>query len=622
MLTEYAAFSTGIREAPLTPRSLRRSRRHAALLGAGALTLVPFATAGGAAVSAAALPTGHVAADHHTAYARYILRLATPVSRAGRAVEAALAADGGRVLAVQPALGTEVVEASADAAARLARLRGVLDVVPDAVMRPTSLGFSPSSQPGALTNVTRLTGAQALWMQGYTGNGVDVALIDTGVAPVPALSSSTKVVVGPDLSFESQDPDLRYLDTFGHGTNMAGIIAGREGPAASGTQYAADAGNTFYGMAPDARLISLKLADRNGLVDVSQMIAAIDWVVQHRATDGMNVRVLNLSYGTPSANSAARDPLAWAAETAVRKGILVVASAGNDGSQLGLADPAYDPWVLAVGAADTGGTDTLSDDVVASFSTSPMAGSTARAADLVAPGVGIVAPGVVGSYLYDTYPGARVGDGYLRGSGTSQAAAVVSGAAALIAQEHPSWGPLLIKQALRATASWLPGEDAARQGNGELNLVAASTYVSTWVPIPAIGTGLGQLELTRNGHDLFMDGVPLIGEQDIMGASWNDFWMALATGFAVAWNGGTFNGNDWTGSGFTVDTTSWAGKTWSGKTWSGKTWTGTTWSGKTWTGKTWSTATWSDSGWTAAAWPSPVDTPEWASSIWSTFAWG
>jgi serine protease AprX len=533
-----------------------------------------------------------------------------------------MAADDGRMLAVQPAVGTAVVEAAADGAARLARLPDVLSVVPDGVLRATSLGFTPSTQPGALTNITRLTGAQALWRQGYTGSGVDVAIIDTGVAPVPALSSSTKVVVGPDLSFESQDSDLRFLDTFGHGTNMAGIIAGREGPSASGSEYAADAGNEFYGMAPDARLITLKLADHSGLVDVSQMIAAIDWVVQHRAADDMNIRVLNLSYGTPSANSAALDPLAWAAETAVRRGILVVASAGNDGTQLGLADPAYDPWVLAVGAADTRGTDSLSDDVVASFSTSPMAGSTARAPDLVAPGVGIVAPGVPGSYLYDTYPAARVGNGYLRGSGTSQAAAVVSGAAALIAQEHPAWGPLLIKQALRGSASPLPGEDAARQGNGELNLVGASTYVPAGVPIPPIGTGLGQLELTRNGRDLFMDGVPLIGEQDIMGGSWNHLRMALATGLGMAWNGGRFNGNDWTGSGFTADTTSWAGKTWSGKTWSGKTWTGTTWSGKTWTGKTWSTATWSDSGWTAATWTSPVEAPSWASSIWSTFGWG
>jgi serine protease AprX len=607
----------------LTRRSRRRSRRLAALLAAGVLAATAAATAGGTAVSAAVIGgwQGQGPAAPPAGNARYIVRLAAPVAVAAQAVSAAVTADGGRVLAVQSAVGTAVVEATAAVAARLAELPRVLGVTRDAQVHTASLGFSPSTQPGALTNVTRITGAQGLWKQGYTGKGVDIALIDTGVAPVPALSDAAKVVVGPDLSFESQDSDLRYLDTYGHGTNMAGIIAGRETAAATGNQYAADAGNNFYGMAPDARLISLKLADHQGLVDVSQIIAAIDWVIHHKATDGMNIRVLNLSYGTPSAQSASLDPISWAAESAVRMGILVVASAGNGGAQPTLANPAYDSWVLAVGAADTKGTDSLSDDSVASFSARPTAAS-ARTVDLVAPGIGIVAPGVVHSYLSDTYPAARVGNGFLRGSGTSQAAAVVSGAAALLAQERPTWGPDRIKETLRATATPLAGATAASQGKGEVNLVAASTYQPTSVPIPASGTGTGSLESARNGHDLFMNGVPLQGEYDIMNASWDDAGVSAPTWWGTMWWGGRFNGNDWTGTGFAADSTSWAGKTWSGKTWTGKTWTGTTWAGKTWSSLTWSSATWTGSGWTAATWPLSIATPTWASSIWSTARWG
>ena len=271
-------------------------------------------------------------------------------------------------------------------------LAGVTAVVPDQQLRTASLGFDPASQNGSMTNVTRLTGAQSLWKSGSPGAGVDVALVDSGVAPVPALADPAKVVVGPDLSFESQDPDLRYLDTYGHGTHMGGIIAGRERGKASGAGYASDTAN-FYGMAPDARLVEVKVADHDGAVDVSQVIAAIDWVVQNKSSNGLNIRVLNLSFGTMSPQAAQTDPLSWAAEVAWKAGVVVVASAGNDGATTpGIANPAYNPFVLAVGAADTKGTDTTADDVVPDFSARQGGNWGSRGIDLVAPGVGIVAP--------------------------------------------------------------------------------------------------------------------------------------------------------------------------------------------------------------------------------------
>ena len=214
-----------------------------------------------------------------------------------------------------------------------------------------------------MTNVAKLTGATTFWRNGYSGQGVDVALLDSGVLPVEGMLTPNKLVIGPDLSLESQSPTLEDLDTFGHGTHMAGIIAGRDSGTTSST-YATD--NTHYlGMAPGSRIVSIKLADAQGNTDVSQVIAAIDWVVTHAQDTGMNIRVLNLSFGTDSTQDYRLDPLAHAAEVAWNSGIVVVVSAGNGGgTTTGLANPAYDPAVLAVGAVNTQGTADRTDDRV------------------------------------------------------------------------------------------------------------------------------------------------------------------------------------------------------------------------------------------------------------------
>src|SRR5205085_610013 len=167
-------------------------------------------------------------------------------------------------------------------------------------------------------------GAPSWWNAGYTGKGIDVAVIDSGTSPVEGLDAPGKVVYGPDLSFESQAPNLTNYDTYGHGTFMAGLIGGNDGTSGG-----------YQGIAPDARIISLKVGTADGGADVTQVIAAIDWVVQHAHDPGFNIRVLNLSYGTNSTQPAAVDPLAYAAEQAWKHGIVVVAAAGNSGFQKG-----------------------------------------------------------------------------------------------------------------------------------------------------------------------------------------------------------------------------------------------------------------------------------------------
>src|SRR5436305_3092162 len=214
-----------------------------------------------------------------------------------------------------------------------------------------ALGYDPAADLGSPTNVASIIGAGAAYSAGITGQGIDVAVVDSGVTPVGPLAAPGKVINGPDLSFDSQAPNLRYLDGFGHGTHMAALIAGAQDPAA------APGPSQFTGVAPGARIVNVKAGAHDGAVDVSQVIAAIDWVVQHRHDNGMNIRVLNLSFGTQSTQPYAVDPLAYAVEQAWRHGIVVVVSGGNDGQDGStLADPAYDPNLIAVGADDPMGT--------------------------------------------------------------------------------------------------------------------------------------------------------------------------------------------------------------------------------------------------------------------------
>ena len=265
-------------------------------------------------------------------------------------------------------------------------------------------------------------------------------MIDTGVSPVEGLATPGKVIYGPDLSLESQAPELRNLDTNGHGTFMAGLIAGRD--AALSAPYSNEPASTYRGMAPDARIVSVKVGVADGGVDVSQVIAAIDWVVQHRNDNDLNIRVINLSYGTNSAQPSTIDPLAYAAEQAWRAGIVVVAAGGNYGFQShmnnapALADPAIDRYLMAVGSSDSEGTMTVSDDSVPAFSPWPKRGAT-RGVDLIAPGVHLQGLRVPNSYNDVNHPEGQIDSRFFRGSGTSESAAIVSGAAALLLPDVP-----------------------------------------------------------------------------------------------------------------------------------------------------------------------------------------
>lgn len=406
-----------------------------------------------------------------------------------------------------------------------------------------------------------------------TGVGIDVALVDTGIAPVRGLDDPNLIVNGPDLSLDFQAGVPAGVDAFGHGTHMASLIGG-EG-----------------GMASEARLVNVKVGGADGATDVSQMIAAVDWVTQHRKDPGMNIRVLSLSGGTDSTQSYLVDPLAHAVESAWRNGIVVVVAAGNSAGPL--ADPAVDPYVLTVGAADMRVPGDRNDDVVASFSA---VGTPERAVDLVAPGVSILGLRDPGSTIDLANPDAVVAGSLLKGSGTSQAAAVVAGAAAQILSDRPELTPDQVKAILMSSARDLPGSPPA-QGAGLVDLRAAlRTATPSVTQSYPVSTGMGSIELARGGGHLeAADGTVLSGEVDLQGAPWVPSVWAPRSAVGNAWDGGVWNGSVWAGGQWLpagAVGSPLLGHTWRSELWSGHTWRTDLWLGHTWRGHTWRDGTW------------------------------
>ncbi|MGY1650981.1 S8 family serine peptidase [Geodermatophilus sp. SYSU D01119] len=473
------------------------------------------------------------------------------------------------------------------------------------------LGYDVTAK-GSLFHIAQAVGAQDSYRAGFTGRGIGVALIDTGVTRVPGLDTGN-VVDGPDLSFDSQDPELAHRDAYGHGTHLASIIAGRDA-AGSPASYT-DPGR-FTGIAPDSTLLNVKVGASDGAVDVTQVIAAIDWVVEHRNDNGMNIRVINLSYGTDSTQDSRVDPLSFAVEQAWKAGIVVVVAGGNDGStNYNLANPARDPYVLAVGAADTQGTVDPVDDTVPAWATR---GTNQRHVDVVAPGVSVVGLRVPNGYADERHFDARRGDRFAVASGTSQAAAVVSGEVALLLQEDPRLTPDQVKRQIMSTASPFSSTTNQYRGNGLTDVREAQLKPVTNAnqPNQFWSTGTGSIEAARGSSHVDRDGVPLQGEVDVFGNAWDGRAWAAASARQNAWVGGHWRGYLVSGDGW--DGTTWRSAEWSLPAWDGRMWRDADWAGRmwrdgSWTGISWSGRMWRDANWSGRMWR----TGDLASAAWS-----
>ena len=316
-----------------------------------------------------------------------------------------------------------------------------------------------------------------------TGSGVGVAVIDSGIAP--SADFSGRVAAFYDFTRGTSRKESAPYDDYGHGTHIAGLI-GSSGALSNGE---------FQGVAPNVRLIVLKVLDGTGAGKTSDVIRAIEFVVANRARLG--VQVINLSLGHPIAAPAAFDPLVQAVERASAAGLVVVASAGNfgqkesDGSAgyTGITSPGNAPSAITAGAVMTADTVSRLDDQVAPYSSRGPTWYDARVKpDVVAPGHRLASDVNLSSYLYtllNTNRGlSRNGQPLLLLSGSSMAAAVTSGVIALAIDAHgerafdrhvdrPAMTPNLLKGILQYSAIPIDGADYLTQGAGEVNAAGA-----------------------------------------------------------------------------------------------------------------------------------------------------
>jgi serine protease AprX len=358
---------------------------------------------------------------------------------------------------------------------RLGLLRSQVAVIPNGALetlasRPgvTAVRLDRPVQ-GTMERTTATIGAK--WVRenlGFDGAGVGVAIIDSGVTAWHDDLGSDRVAQFADfVDFQPQP-----YDDYGHGTHVAGIIA------SSGY----DSNGARRGIAPAANLVVLKVLDGDGFGYISNVIAALDYAVEHRAQ--YNIRVINLSVAAGVYESYTTDPLTLAAKRAVDSGVVVVTAAGNLGRNAqgqpqygGITAPGNAPWVLTVGASSHNGTVSRADDSVAPFSSrGPSFIDYSAKPDVVAPGVGIESLADPSSLLFATHPTARLWgtidtatQPYLSLTGTSMAAPVVAGTVALMIQANPSLTPNLVKAILQYTAEHKSRYNEMTQGAGFLN---------------------------------------------------------------------------------------------------------------------------------------------------------
>ncbi len=405
-----------------------------------------------------------------------------------------------------------------------------------------------------------------------------MAVIDTGIDNLPDFAG--RLIGGVDLTGENNP----FQDDYGHGTFVAGLIGGD----------GASSGGEYEGEAPGADLVSIKVADADGMTDLSTLILGLQWAVANRLA--YNIRILNMSLGFQPFESTTVNPLDQAVQAAWNSGIAVVASAGNAGPSNGtILSPGDDPLVITVGALDDMAQPVVADDEMTDFSSAgPTSPDGWVKPDLVTSGRSVVSLAAPGSTVYDGYPPARIGSGNFVGSGTSFSAAITSGAAALVLAADPGLTPDELKARLLGTTSPGPVGNPFVDGHGALNAYAAATAG----PMNLSQSVLG-LVPTLPGATVSLS--PAGSNADSWNASlWSGVAWPQGPAGGPAWNGSAWDGSAW--NGFTWSSRAWNDGGWGGADWNGQTWDGSAWDGSAWDGSAWNSAAWAGSAWNASEW--------------------
>jgi serine protease AprX len=332
-----------------------------------------------------------------------------------------------------------------------------------------------------------------------TGSGVGVAVVDTGIAgDLPDFRNSATDSRSRVIGSAVVNPDATSAgDGYGHGTHVAGIIAGDSNNRPTGDPLK----GRYSGVAPDANLISIKASDELGNSTILDVIYGIQFAVDHK--DEYNIRVLNLSLESTVSESYKTDPLDAAVESAWFNGIVVVAAAGNRGTAPDAVRyaPGNDPFVISVGAVDDQGTSYTSDDRLATWSSRGTTGAGYTKPEVYAPGSGIVSNLAPGSAFTTMCPTCIVDGQYIRAGGTSMAAPMVSGAVALLLELNPSMTPNQVKGLLMSTGRTLSEgvtEVNAAQADKQVNQAASRAVNQGITPNTLVDPTTGAIDYTRS----------------------------------------------------------------------------------------------------------------------------
>jgi serine protease AprX len=455
----------------------------------------------------------------------------------------------------------------------LARRDSIVSITPDGPVKPSS---ADTVWPEAID----LAGLGA-----PAADAPTIAVVDSGLDADRADFAGR---VAATVNLNSREPGASGDDN-GHGTLVAGIAAG----AAAGHE----------GVSPGAKIVALDVVDADGMAVTSDVIAAADWIYEHR--DEYGIRVANFSLHSAYANWGMLDPLSTAVRRLWLTGTVVVAAAGNHGPQQMLYAPASDPFVITVGALDTNGTADPADDFNAPWSSyGPTAEGFAKP-ELGAPGRYLAGPVAPGATLPTALPERVVEPGYMWMSGTSFAAPVVAGVAAELLARHPEWTPDQVKGALMLTAQPVPAADPLAVGVGQIDAAAAAAVVDPPNPnenlyafVAPDATGVPALDADAWAAHVSQD------------ASWTSASWTSASWTSASWTSASWTSASWTSA-------SWTSASWTSASWTSASWTSASWTSASWTSASWTSASWTSASWTSASWTSA----SWTSASWTSASW-
>src|SRR3954447_23310480 len=506
-----------------------RSRLAVAAIGAA----VPFAV-GGTVAHAAPTAKARLASVAHKAPKRKVRAIVQFKATYGEKRAAKLVRrHGGTVVSRVPLIHGLAVNVPAKQARSLAKDKHVAGLTLNTRVHSTSV--SPDKLGTTYPKTIRAT---KVWERGITGRGVGVAVLDTGIA------GSQPDFVGRIVANVVTSPGATTAaDGFGHGTHVAGIIAGNSFNRAPKDPFY----GKYVGVAPESNLIAIKAADDAGNATVLDVINGIAFAVDHKAA--FNIRVLNLSLSADTPQSYKTDPLDAAVEYAWQRGIVVVAAAGNRGvaSDAVKYAPANDPFVISVGGIDE--TANYGSGKRADWSSTGTTQDGVAKPEVLAPGAHIVSVLAPGSAFLQLCPNCAIGGQYFKAGGTSMAAPVVAGAAALLLQARPALTPDQVKALLMGTDKWVAGESKG----GQIDIERA-VYTPTYAVAPVnryLQPNYLIDSLTRTGQDI----------SQWTRSSWSTATGALNAGWArSSWSCGTCTA---VGGAIDPQRSSWSRSSWS-----------------------------------------------------------